>query len=163
MNVDDFLAVARGDREADLVLRGARVANVFTLEYEEADVAIYGGRIAGVGKGYSGRAEEDLSGCVLAPGFLDGHCHIESTMLTPAGFAELAAVRGTSAVAADPHEIANTCGMAGVEFMWRESLGCPVDILHAFPPRPSRRRWNPWTRALSPRCSSAAGATRWEK
>ena len=133
MNVDDFLAVARGDREADLVLRGARVANVFTLEYEEADVAIYGGRIAGVGKGYSGRAEEDLSGYVLAPGFLDGHCHIESTMLTPAGFAELAAVRGTSAVAADPHEIANTCGMAGVEFMWRESLGCPVDIHYTAP------------------------------
>jgi len=133
VNVDDFLAVARGDREADLVLRGARVANVFTLEYEEADVAIYGGRIAGVGKGYSGRAEEDLSGCVLAPGFLDGHCHIESTMLTPAGFSELAVLRGTTGVAADPHEIANTLGMKGIEYMWRESLDCPVDIFYTAP------------------------------
>jgi len=133
VNVDEFLAVARGELKADLVLRGARVANVFTLEYEEADVAIFGGRIAGVGTGYEGRAEEDLSGLVLAPGFLDGHCHIESTMLTPAGFSELAAVRGTSAVAADPHEIANTCGTAGVEFMWKESLGCPVDILYTAP------------------------------
>ena len=133
MNVSDFLAVARGEKNADCVLRGARVANVFTLEYEEADVAVYAGRIAGVGKGYEGREEEDLSGMVLVPGFIDGHCHIESTMLTPAGFAELAAVRGTSTAAADPHEIANTCGMAGVEFMWRESLNCPVDLFFTAP------------------------------
>jgi len=133
LNVDAYLAVARGDREADLVLRGARVANVFTLEYEETDVAVYGGRIAGVGAGYRGMVEEDLSGLVLAPGFLDGHCHVESTMLTPAGFSELTAVRGTTGVAADPHEIANTCGMAGVEYMWRESLDCPIDLLFSAP------------------------------
>ncbi|MDI9370556.1 MAG: adenine deaminase [Synergistaceae bacterium] len=133
MNIDSLLAVARGDSPADLVLRGSLVANVFTLEYEKVDVAIYGGRIAGVGHGYDGRDEQDLSGLVLAPGFLDGHCHIESTMLTPAGFSELTSVRGTSAAAADPHEIANTCGMAGVEYMWRESLDCPVDILFTAP------------------------------
>ncbi len=133
MNIDSFLAVARGDEPADLVLRGARVANVFTLEYERADVALFSGRIAGVGCGYEGRSELDLSGLVLTPGFLDGHCHIESTMLSPAGFSELTAVRGTSAVAADPHEIANTCGMAGIEYMWRESLDCPVDMLFTAP------------------------------
>ncbi len=133
MNVSEYLAVARGDRPADLVLRGARVANVFTLEYEEADVAVFEGRIAGVGKDYRGAGEEDLSGMVLVPGFIDGHCHIESTMLTPAAFSELAAVRGTTAVVPDPHEIANTCGMAGVEYMWRESLNCPVDLFFTAP------------------------------
>lgn len=133
MSISEILAVARGDRPADLVLKGARVANVFTLEYEEADVALFDGRIAGVGGEYDGLEEEDLSGLVLAPGFIDGHCHIESTMLTPAGFSELAVVRGTTAVAADPHEIANTCGMAGIEYMWRESLGCPVDIFYTAP------------------------------
>jgi adenine deaminase len=129
----EFLAVARGDRPADLVLRGARVANVFTLEYEEADVAIYRDRIAGVGKGYEGLAEEDLSGLTLTPGFIDGHCHIESTMLTPAAFAELAVLRGTTSAAPDPHEIANTCGMAGVEYMQREGLGCPADLFYTAP------------------------------
>ena len=89
--------------------------------------------IAGVGAGYRGVVEEDLSGLVLTPGFLDGHCHVESTMLTPAGFSELTAVRGTTGVAADPHEIANTCGMAGVEYMWRESLDCPIDLLFSAP------------------------------
>ena len=133
VSTSDFLAAARGDTPCDLVFRGARVANVFTLEYEEADVALFQGRIAGVGKGYEGRKEEDLSGLVLVPGFIDGHCHIESTMLTPAGFSELAAVKGTSAVAADPHEIANTCGMAGIEYMWRESLDCPVDLFFTAP------------------------------
>lgn len=133
MHTGEFLAVARGDRPADLVLRGARVANVFTLEYEEAEVAIYRGRIAGVGKGYGGLAEEDLTGMVLVPGFIDGHCHIESTMLTPAAFSELAVLRGTTSAAPDPHEIANTCGMAGVEYMWREGLGCPVDLFFTAP------------------------------
>jgi adenine deaminase len=133
MTMATLLAVARGEHPADLVLRGARIANVFTLEYEEAEVALWKGRIAGIGKGYRGAVEEDLSGLVLVPGFFDGHCHIESTLLTPAAFSELAAVRGTAAVAADPHEIANTCGLAGVEYMWREGLGCPVELFYAAP------------------------------
>ena len=129
----DLLASARGERPADLVLRGARVANVFTLEYEEVDVAVSGERIVGVGPGYRGMREEDLSGLVLVPGFFDAHCHIESTMLTPAGFSELAVLRGTTAVGADPHEIANTCGLAGVAYMWKEGLGCPVDMFFTAP------------------------------
>ncbi len=70
---------------------------------------------------------------MLTRGFLDGYCHIESTMLTPGGFSELAILKGTMGVAADSHEIANTLGMKGVEFMWRESLDCPVDIFYAAP------------------------------
>ncbi len=131
--IRDLLAAARGEMPADLVLRGMRVANVFTLEYEEVEVAVSGERIVGVGKGYRGVREEDLSGLVLVPGLFDAHCHIESTMLTPAGFSELAVLRGTTAVVADPHEIANTCGLAGVAYMWRESLGCPVEMFFTAP------------------------------
>lgn len=133
MNVRRILEVAQGKAPADLVLKNAILANVFTLEYEAADVAVQDGRIAGVGKGYVGRCEEDLSGMILTPGFFDAHCHVESTLLTPAPFSELAIVHGTTAVAADPHEIANTCGLPGVEFMWRESLECPVDMFFAAP------------------------------
>jgi len=167
MTMATLLAVARGEHPADLVLRGARIANVFTLEYEEAEVALWKGRIAGIGKGYRGAAEEDLSGLVLAPGFFDGHCHIESTLLTPAAFSEPAAVRGTAAVAADPHEIANTCGLAGVEYLWREGSGCPVTFFGPPPPacprRPSRRPSRPWTRRLWRPVSPGGGATPWER
>ncbi len=128
-----LLAVSRGDIPADLVLKGARIANVLSMDYEYADVAIHEGRIAGVGKGYKGKENLDLSGMILAPGFFDAHCHIESTMLVPSSFAGLVAARGTSAVAADPHEIANTSGMAGVEYMYRDSEYAPVDIFYTAP------------------------------
>ncbi|MFP4482554.1 MAG: adenine deaminase [Thermovirgaceae bacterium] len=131
--VKHFLDVAQGKAPADLVLKGAKLANVFSLEYEKADVAIQDGKIAGIGTGYRGKHEEDLSGTLLVPGFFDAHCHIESTLLTPAPFSELAALHGTTAIAADPHEIANTCGLAGVDFMWRESLECPLDMFFTAP------------------------------
>jgi adenine deaminase len=133
MTVEYFLDVARGKAPADLVLKNATLANVFTLEYENTDVAIQDGMIAGIGEGYVGQIEEDLSGKVLVPGFFDAHCHIESTLLTPAPFSELTVVHGTTAVAADPHEIANTCGLSGVEFMWCESLNCPMDMFFTAP------------------------------
>ncbi len=119
--------------EKPLQILYARLANVFTLEHEITDVAIQDGMIAGTGERYVGRDDEDLSDKILVPGFFDAHCHIESTLLTPAPFSELAVVHGTTAVAADPHEIANTCGLAGVEFMWRESLNCPMDMFFAAP------------------------------
>ena len=133
MDIKKMLAIAKGEFPADLVIKNARVANVFTLEYEKKDVALYGGTIAGIGEGYSGKEEVDASGTVLAPGFIEGHCHIESTMLTPAGFAEMVLLRGTTTVMADPHEIANTCGMDGLEFMYRESLNVPLDIFFSAP------------------------------
>ncbi|HPD97076.1 MAG TPA: adenine deaminase [Synergistales bacterium] len=133
MSVPSLLAVSRGDIPAELVLKGALVANVLSMELEEADVAIHEGRIAGVGKGYEGKQNLDLSGMTLAPGFFDAHCHIESTMLVPSSFAGLVAARGTSAVAADPHEIANTCGMAGIEYMFLDAMNCPVDFFYTAP------------------------------
>jgi adenine deaminase len=129
----ELLAAARGDLPCDLVIRGGRVANVLSLEYEDADVGIKDGMIVGVGRGYRGLEEMDASGMVVAPGFIDGHIHIESTLLTPGHLAELVAPLGTTTIFPDPHEIANTCGASGVEFLWRDSLASPVDMFFGAP------------------------------
>ncbi|MBQ9564907.1 MAG: adenine deaminase [Synergistaceae bacterium] len=131
--MNHLLAAARGGRPADLVIRNARVANVFTMEYEDVDVAVCDGKIAGLGKGYEGVETFDAGGSVLVPGMIDGHVHIESTMLAPPAFADAVAPHGTTAVMADPHEIANALGMAGVEYMHRASQGLPVDVLLGAP------------------------------
>ena len=122
------LPFARGDVPADLVIRNARVANVFSLEYEETDVAVAQGIIVGIGSGYEGRECFDAKGKVLIPGMIDGHVHVESAMLTPSRFAEAVVPRGTSAVMADPHEIANVWGKDGILAMWKNSQGLPMDF-----------------------------------
>lgn len=124
-----LLAAARGDEPADLLLRGGQVINVFTGEIRRADVAIKHGLVAGVGAGYERALQTiDVSGQYLAPGFIDGHIHIESSMLPVHEFARLCLVRGTTAVVADPHEIANVLGIEGVEYMLRASEGLPLDV-----------------------------------
>jgi adenine deaminase len=121
-----LIAVARGEMPADLVLSGGRVANVFTGELLREDVAIVGDRIAGLGR-YTGRAVRHVDGGVIAPGLVDAHLHLESTMLTPAAFARAVVPRGTTAVVMDPHEIGNVagawspCGMGGS----RRGCRCP--------------------------------------
>lgn len=124
--------IARGDLPAELVIKNARVANIFTQEYELADVAVYSGKIAGIGK-YDGEVIHDAGGRVLIPGMIDGHVHIEDTMMTPPAFAEIAALHGTSAVMADPHEISNALGMSGLEYMFRASQGLPIDVFYGAP------------------------------
>ncbi len=132
--MNKLAAVARGDLPADFVIRNARLANVFTLEYENnIDIAICGSKIAGVGKNYDAKKIIDVQGAVVIPGMIDGHVHIEDTMMTPQGFAEIAALKGTSAVMADPHEIANALGMSGLEYMFKASRGLPVDIFFGAP------------------------------
>lgn len=126
-------AVARGDIPADIVIRNANVVNIFTQSYERADVAIYSGKIAGIGRDYDGEVCFDAEGRALIPGLIDGHVHIEDTMMTPANFAQAASLHGTSTVFADPHEISNALGMSGLEYMYRASLGLPVDIFYGAP------------------------------
>ena len=126
-------ASARGDIPADIVIHNARVANIFTQEYEPADVAIYSGKIAGIGQGYKGLVNFDAEGRALIPGMIDGHIHIEDTMMTPQAFANIAALHGTSTVMADPHEISNALGMAGLNYMFKASQGLPVDIFYGAP------------------------------
>src|SRR5882724_12466517 len=107
MDVPTLIAIARGDSPADLLLRNARIVNVFSGEIEHADVAIAGGLIAGVGVGYSARETVDLNGAYVAPGLIDSHVHIESSLCLPAQLAAAILPRGVTTIVADPHEIAN--------------------------------------------------------
>jgi adenine deaminase len=123
----ELIAVARGDAPPDLVIEGARVLSVFTREWLEVDVAVAGGRIAGLGP-YEGGERVDARGQWLVPGFIDAHVHIESSKLTPAEFARAVVPHGTTAVVTDPHEMANVLGLAGVEWMLDASEGLPLDV-----------------------------------
>jgi adenine deaminase len=124
-----LLSVARGDTPADLVLTNCRVVNVFTGQIEQADVAIAGDRIAGVGKGYAGKQTVDVGGAYVAPGLIDAHVHVESSLCTPPNFARAVVPRGVTTVVADPHEIANVCGAAGVRYMADASKGLPLRVV----------------------------------
>jgi adenine deaminase len=128
MNLSHFLPIARGDEPADLVLRNGRVINVFTGEIVEADVAIAGDTVVGVGLEYSAKQEVDLGGRYVCPGLIDAHVHIESAMVTPPHFARAVVLRGTTTVVADPHEIANVVGADGVRYMLAASEGLPLSI-----------------------------------
>ena len=126
------------EREAvcvKILLKGAQVVNVFTDELEKANVLISDGVIVGVGDYSEGDADviEDVSGKYICPGFIDGHIHIESTMLQPAEFARVCLPRGTTAVIADPHEIANVSGLMGVAYMLEASEGIPMSIYFMMP------------------------------
>jgi len=133
MDLKELISVARGKTPADLLLKNARIVNTFIGEIEQADVAIYGGRIAGVGD--YGKAKEfiDLQGKFLAPGLINGHTHIESSMLHPARYAQAVVPRGTLAVVTDLHEIANVCGFEGIKFITDLARKLPLHILFMAP------------------------------
>jgi len=121
------LAVARGDEPADLVVRGGRVLSVFTKEWLETDVAIADGVVAGLGE-YEGRETLDATGSWVVPGLVDAHMHLESTKLLPDEFARLVLPLGTTAVVADPHELANVLGTDGVHWLLDACEGLPLDF-----------------------------------
>ncbi|MBR0082191.1 MAG: adenine deaminase [Clostridia bacterium] len=126
------LIVAARDGDATLVIKNARVINVFTNEITEADVAVNGDTIIGVGS-FSGKQEYDAAGAYLAPGFIDAHVHIESSMVTPASFARVILPKGTTTIIADPHEIANVAGTVGLEAIYRQSADLPLQVLFMLP------------------------------
>ena len=121
------IAVARGDEPADLVVRGGRVLSVFTREWLEADVAVCGGYVAGLGE-YEGAETIDASGRYVVPGFIDAHMHLESTKLLVDEFARLVLPLGTTAVVADPHEIANVLGTDGIHWLLDVCAGLPLEV-----------------------------------
>ncbi|WP_293172701.1 adenine deaminase [Oceanithermus sp.] len=127
-----LLAVARGEAEPDLVLTGARVVDVFSGRVREGNVALAEGRVAGLGD-YTGPRTEDLGGRYLAPGFIDAHVHLESSMVRPTEYARAVVPRGTTTVVSDPHEIANVAGAAGIRYMLEASEGLPLDVLVNLP------------------------------
>ena len=130
--IKEMILAARGDLVPDLVLKNARIVNVFTNEIEPGDVAVKDGYIVGIGE-YEGKEEIDIGGKVICPGLIDGHIHIESSMISPSEFAKAVAPHGTAAVIADPHEIANVAGTDGIRFMIEASAGLPVDVFFMLP------------------------------
>ncbi len=134
MRIEDILPVARGKVPADLLLKNAKVVNVFSGEIEETNVAIFRKRIAGLGKDYTeGKKVIDLEGAYLVPGLIDAHVHIESSMVDPVQFARAVLIRGTTTVIADPHEIANVAGLKGVEYILNYTEGIPLNIYVMIP------------------------------
>ena len=117
------------------LLKNGVVVNVFTGELERANVLLEGSRILGVGDYGEQEADEvrDVTGKYICPGFIDGHIHIESTMLLPSEFARVAVPHGTTAVMADPHEIANVCGAQGISFMLEASEEIPLTVYIMLP------------------------------
>ncbi len=133
MNMSDLIAVARGDKPADLVLKNGRIINVFTGEIEKADVAVFGRCIAGIGKYAKAEETIDLKGDYLAPGFINGHIHIESSMLHPSQYARSVVPHGTTSIVTDLHEIANVSGAAGIKFVLNCARSLPLDFFFKAP------------------------------
>lgn len=120
-------AAARGDIPADLVIKNSKLVDLFNGRIVRADVAVYNNAIAGIGS-YKGRKTIDAKGNYLLPGFIDGHIHLESTMLSPVEFTKLCLLNGTTAVVIDPHEIANIAGIAGIKYILNATENLPIDF-----------------------------------
>jgi len=131
--LEQLIAVARGERPADLLLTGGKVVNTLSGEILEQDVAICQDKIAGVGPGYEARETIDLEGAYLSPGFIDGHIHIESSMVEIPQFARAVVPLGTTTVIADPHEIANVLGYDGIRYMLESSKYNPLNVYFMLP------------------------------
>lgn len=132
MNSMEKVRIARQLDKAPLVLKNARIVNVFTGLVETGDIAIGEDRILGIGD-YAGLEEVDLSGKYVCPGFIDGHVHIESSMLTPPEFSRIIVPKGTTAIVADPHEIANVKGLEGIRFLMSSAHTTPLDVFMMIP------------------------------
>ncbi len=131
-DIKDLIDVAVGKIPPDLILKNGKVINTFTCEIEHVDVAIHSGIIAGLGS-YDGPRVIDVAGDYLMPGFIDAHIHLESSMLSPIEFARAVIPLGTTAVMADPHEIANVLGKKGIEFILDTGERIPLDIFILLP------------------------------
>jgi adenine deaminase len=133
MSLAKLISVARGDAPADLLLKNAKIINTFVGIIEEGNVAIYGDRIAGIGNYQKAKKAIDLNGSYLAPGLIDGHTHIESSMLHPAQYAQAVVPRGTSTLVTDLHEITNVSGLEGIKFVMNWAQKLPLDMFFMAP------------------------------
>jgi adenine deaminase len=128
----DLIDAARGLVLADIVCTNASIFNPFTCSWETGTLAITDGIVLGIGE-YTGKTVHDFMGMYIVPGLIDSHVHIESSLLTPREYARLVVLHGTTTVIADPHEIANVAGSAGLEFMLAERDGAAADIRYLLP------------------------------
>ena len=127
-----IMDVAAGRRKASLVLKGGTIVNVFTERTEIGDIAIEDGCIAGIGE-YDGLVNVDMTGRYICPGFIDGHIHIESSMVSPPEFEKAVLPHGTTTVITDPHEIGNVAGCQGVDYMLKATEGLSLDTFFVMP------------------------------
>jgi adenine deaminase len=126
------IQIANKKEEADFVIKNANIVNVFSHEIIEGDIAIANGKIVGIGS-YKGKEEYDATGKYVCPGFIDAHVHIESSMIVPSEFAKVVLPHGVTTVITDPHEIANVCGVEGIQFMIDASENIPLDVFIMLP------------------------------
>ena len=128
----DIIRVAKGEVPCDLVLIGGNLVNVLSGEIYETDVGIFDGLVVGIGR-YQGRQEIDVKGKYICPGFIDGHVHIESSMVEVREFARAVVPLGTTSVVIDPHEIANVFGLEGIQYMLKSSKFNPLNVFLMLP------------------------------
>jgi len=133
LSLEKLIAVARGEAQADLLLTNARIINTFTAEIEKGNIAISQGRIAGIGDYSQAKQKIDLKGKYLAPGLINGHIHIESSMLHISEYARAVVPRGTSAIVTDLHEIANVAGLKGIRYLMDCARTLPMDCYFMAP------------------------------
>jgi adenine deaminase len=132
MKLAKLIKMAAGEAPADLLLKNARIVNVFSGDIQTADIAIADSLIAGIGT-YAAETPIDLEGQYVAPGFIDAHMHLESAMTSITEFARTVLPRGTTAIIADPHEIANVLGPEGIRYMIQSSLQQPMTVRFTLP------------------------------
>lgn len=132
LEIKQRIDLAYGRLKPELVLKNARIVNVFSHEIVDGDIAIYQGKIVGIGN-YVGETVVDLEGKFTIPGLIDGHVHIESSMVSPTQFARAVVPRGTTTIIADPHEIANVKGIEGIKYMLKSSEGLPLNAYFMLP------------------------------
>ncbi|MDO4768516.1 MAG: amidohydrolase family protein, partial [Pseudomonadota bacterium] len=128
----NLLAASRGLEPVDLLIRDCRLVNVLSGEIHAADVAVKDGVVVGFGP-REALETVDAAGRFLCPGLVEGHIHIESTLLHPARFARVAAEHGTAAVVCDPHELANVRGLEGIRWLLDVTRDLPLDIFCMMP------------------------------
>ncbi|HXI84954.1 MAG TPA: adenine deaminase [Verrucomicrobiae bacterium] len=132
MKLTRLIKIARGEEPPDLVIKGGQIVNVLSSEVYPADIAICGETIAGIGD-YSGPNELDARGKFITPGFIDGHMHIESSMVTVWEFAKTVMPHGTTTIMADPHELANVLGVEGIEYVLKTAKYQPLSVYVMLP------------------------------
>src|SRR5581483_10631908 len=132
IEIEHKLRVARGEEPAELVFRNARLVNVLSGEIYDANVAVDGGRVIGIDD-YDGKEIVDLAGAFLAPSLIDGHFHVESTMVTLPEFVRAVVPHGTGAMVIDPHEYANVLGLDGIRYVLESSKNLPIDFFIMLP------------------------------
>jgi adenine deaminase len=131
-SLKEKIRIASGEGMADLLIKNGRVVNVFSGEIEKKDNAIFGGVIVGFGD-YQAKKIIDVKGDFLCPGLIDGHVHIESSMVTIPEFARAVLPHGTTTVVIDPHEIANVLGREGIRFMAESAKEVPLNVFIMLP------------------------------